>query len=100
MLTLTEHHNGATRILRLTGRLDGPGVTPLRARLAEAVAHPDTDITADLSGVTHLDGAGIGALAYLHRRLVAAGRRLDLAGAQGQPRACLRDLGLSRLMAA
>jgi hypothetical protein len=39
-------------------------------------------------------------LAYLHRRLVAAGRRLDLAGAQGQPRACLRDLGLSRLMAA
>ena len=100
MLTLTEHHNGATLVLRLIGTLDGAGVTPLRDRLAAIVSGRAVDVLADLSGVTHLDGAGIGALAFMHRRLVAAGHRLGLTGATGQPRDCLRDLGLTRLMAA
>jgi anti-anti-sigma regulatory factor len=94
MLTLSEYTDGTTRILRLAGPLDGDGVAALRPRLVAAVANPTADVTADLSGVTRIDGSGIGALAFLHRRLAAAGRRLGLAGANGQPRACLQDLGL------
>ena len=100
MLTLTEHTDGSTRILRLSGDLCGEGVAGLRTRLAAAVAQPTHDITADLSDVTRIDGSGIGALAFLHRRLAAAGRKLGVAGAIGQPRDCLQDLGLARLLAA
>jgi anti-anti-sigma regulatory factor len=94
MTTMTEHTDGNTRILRLVGRLDGDGVTRLRAQLVAAVTDLSSDVTADLSSVTSIDGSGIGALAFLHRRLASAGRRLSLAGARGQPRVCLQDLGL------
>ncbi len=100
MLTLTEQTDGKTTILHLSGALTGEGVARLRDRLAAAVAHPTTNLTADISGVTQLDGAGVGAIAFLHRRLTAAGHKLGLRGAQGQPRDCLQDLGLSRLLAA
>ncbi|MCX7380202.1 MAG: STAS domain-containing protein [Alphaproteobacteria bacterium] len=100
MLTLTEHTDGSTRILRLSGDLCSAGVARLRARLTAAVAAPTHDITADLSNVNRIDGSGIGALAFLHRRLAAAGRKLSVAGACGQPRDCLQDLGLVRLLAA
>lgn len=100
MLTLTEHTDGNTRILRLAGALDGEGVATLRPQLMAAVSGPASDVLADLSGVTIIDGSGIGALAFLHRRLTAAGRKLGVSGAQGQPRDCLQDLGLTRMLAA
>ena len=100
MLTLTEHTVGSTRVLRLAGLLNGEGVATLRPRLAAAVNRPASDMLADLSGVTLIDGAGIGALAFLHRRLAASGRKLGVCGAQGQPRDCLQDLGLTGMLAA
>lgn len=100
MLTLTEHTDGNTRILRLAGALDGEGVANLRPQLMAVVSGPARDLLADLSGVTVIDGSGIGVLAFLHRRLTAAGRKLGVCGAQGQPRDCLQDLGLTRMLAA
>lgn len=100
MLTLTEHIDGDSRILRLSGDLSGAWVGSLKARLAAAVERPTQDVTADLSDVTRIDGSGIGALAFLHRRLAAAGRKFGVIGATGQPRDCLQDLGLARLLAA
>lgn len=100
MLTLTDTTDGNTRVLRLSGPLAGAEVAALRPRLAAAVAPANTNVLADFSGVTFIDGAGIGALAFLHRRLAATGRRLGVVGATGQPRDCLRDLGLGRLLAA
>ena len=52
-------------------------------------------VVLDLSYVTAMDGAGIGAIAYLFRHLSAGGRGLRVTGAQGQPLAFLRDLGLT-----
>ena len=100
MLTLTETTKGNTRVLHLHGMLDGDGVATLRPHLAAAVNRPTADVTADFSGVTHIDGAGIGALAFLYRRLAASGHKLGVSGAHGQPRDCLQDLGLARLLAA
>ncbi len=100
MLTMTDSTNGNTRVLHLSGPLAGAEVAALRPRLAAVVAPANADVLADFSAVTLLDGAGIGALAFLHRRLAANGRRLGVVGATGQPRDCLRDLGLGRLLAA
>jgi anti-anti-sigma regulatory factor len=69
-------------------------VAALRDELAAIARHSMPIVTLDLSDVTLIDGAGIGALAYLFRHLSAAGRRLVVIGAKGQPLACLRDLGL------
>lgn len=89
---------GETR-LHLAGMLDASGAAALREDLEAVVARGDDAIVLDLSVVTFLDGAGLGAIAFLHRRLALRGRRLRLAGAAGQPRAMLRDLGLGHLMA-
>ncbi len=85
---------GETR-LHLAGMLDGEAAAALRGPFEALAAGARGDVVLDLSAVTFLDGAGLGALAYLHRRL---GRRLRLEGATGQPRALLRDLGLGRLI--
>lgn len=53
-------------------------------------------VTLDLSAVMHLDGAGMGAIAYLYRRMRAGGRDVRLGGVRGQPLAYLTDLGLAR----
>ncbi len=87
-----------TIALRLQGMLDGEAVTALRDELAAAVRGECASVTVDLSDVSFMDGAGIGALAFLFRRLTAAGRRLHVTGANGQPLALLRDLGLARTL--
>ena len=91
ILTKTTH-------LRLHGRLDGPAVTELRDALAEIVRGPAMTLMVDLSGVTLIDGAGVGALAFLFRRLTASGRKLHVTGVTGQPLAFLRDLGLTETL--
>lgn len=51
-------------------------------------------VVLDLRGVTFMDGAGLGALAFLAKRL---GERVQIEGAAGQPLALLRHLGLDRV---
>lgn len=87
-----------TSALRLQGMLDGDAVTALRDELAAVVREQSAAVTVDLSDVTFIDGAGVGALAFLFRRLTAAGRQLQVTGANGQPLALLRDLGLARAL--
>ena len=52
--------------------------------------------TTGYAAVGHLDGSGIGAIAFLRKRLLAAGQSLDVSGAHGQPLSLLRQLGLAR----
>lgn len=87
--------------LRITPQfpLDAEGSLKLRPVLESlAKANPATArrVVLDLSAVNQMDGSGIGAIAYLRKRLSAAGQRLDLTGAHGQPLALLRQLGLAR----
>ena len=79
--------------------LDAEGSLKLRpvleslAKLSPASARR---VVLDLSEVDQMDGSGIGAIAYLRKRLLAAGMSLDLSGAHGQPLSLLRQLGLAR----
>jgi stage II sporulation protein AA (anti-sigma F factor antagonist) len=83
--------------LRLAGALDGAGATALRPGFEALGTGGPRDVVLDLSRVSYLDGAGLGAVAYLYKRLVAQGRRLRLEGVTGQPLATLRQLGLGRV---
>lgn len=78
--------------------LDAEGSLKLRPVL-ESLAKVSPDrarhVVLDLSAVERLDGSGIGAIAFLRKRLLAAGVSLNLAGVHGQPLALLRKLGLA-----
>lgn len=77
--------------------LDAEGAAALRPTL-EALARAEVRrVVLDLSRVERLDGSGIGAIAFLRKRLLAAGQALEVVGAHGQPLALLRSLGLASL---
>jgi anti-anti-sigma factor len=97
MIASTTTQPGGLR-LRLAGALDAAGATALRPSFERLGEEARQDVVLDLAEVTHLDGAGIGAVAYLFRRLAAQGRRLCLEGARGQPLALLREVGLARTL--
>lgn len=87
--------------LRLTPGplLDAEGARALRPLLEAVAETPDAArrVVLDLSRVDRMDGSGIGAIAFLAKRLRAAGLALDVEGARGQPLALLRELGLAAL---
>lgn len=86
-----------TLCLRLAGALDAEGATALRPGFETLGQDATQDVVLDLSDVSYLDGAGVGAVAYLFKRLAARGRRLKVQGAAGQPLSTLRALGLHRV---
>ena len=89
-------HSGADQVrLHLRGSLDGDASSAMRDSLASLVEIDAREVVLDLSHVTFIDGSGIGAIAFLFKRLAARGRWLSLAGAAGQPLAMLRHLGLA-----
>jgi anti-anti-sigma factor len=83
--------------LHLAGALDAEGANALRSGFEALGAEARQDVVLDLSRVSYLDGAGIGAVAYLFKRLAAKGRNLRLQGVIGQPLAALRQFGLAQV---
>lgn len=79
--------------LSLAGRLDGDAAESLRPEVERLVEDAPRSVVVDLAQVGFMDGAGLGAVAFLAKRL---GRRLEVTGANGQPLALLRHLGLDR----
>jgi anti-anti-sigma factor len=96
MIASTTAQSG-TLCLRLAGALDAGGATALRPGFEALGREARQDVVLDLSDVSYIDGAGIGAVAYLFKRLAAHGRRLRLQGVTGQPLAALRQFGLARV---
>ncbi len=86
-------HDGDQVTVTLKGKLDGSTALGLRDDLL-AVAAGSGDVRIDLRRVSFIDGSGVAALAFLFKRLAAAGRRLTVQ-AVGQPLALLRELGLA-----
>ena len=84
-------------VLTLTGILDGDGVSLIRDGFEAIATSCHRDVVIDLSNLTFMDGSGIAAIGYLFKRLVAAGRRIDLIGANGQPARLLNEMGLAGL---
>ena len=85
-------------VLQLYGRLEADAAAALRNSFEQLIASPVRRVVLDLSSVVTMDGSGLGAIAFLFKRLTARGGTVSVAGATGQPLAMLDDLGLRRVL--
>ena len=84
--------------LQVTGALDADGALALRPVLEQVVTGTTGDVVLDMTAVGLMDGCGLGAVAFLFKRLAAQGRALTVAGATAQPLAMFRRLGLGHVL--
>ncbi len=75
---------------------DAPVADELRYVIEEIINNTQADITFHFSTVGRMDSSGIGALIFLHRRLLLQGRRMRLDGLGGQPLELVRLIRLDR----
>lgn len=87
-----------TQTFKIEGDFDAATARELRPKL-ECLAAVGGDVTIDLSTVEFIDSSGVGALVFLHKRLVGAGKRLRVTGLQGQPLELLTYLRLADQLA-
>lgn len=93
--TAASHEEVRTQF---AGVLNAEGVAACRAVFEALAKSSARRVVLDLSGVSAIDGSGLGAISYLFKRLVARGRKLVLTSVAGQPAAMLTELGLARLL--
>lgn len=73
--------------------LDAAYVSRVRPHI-ERLAQADEDVVLDLSKVEFVDSSGLGALVFLHKRLVSKGHKLRVVGLRGQPLQLFTNLHL------
>ena len=73
--------------------LDAAYVSRVRPHI-ERLAQADEDVILDFSKVEFVDSSGLGALVFLHKRLVSKGHKLRVVGLRGQPLQLFANLHL------
>lgn len=89
VLMFEQIYNEPGRVrLHLRGGFDGDASRAMWDGLCAVAAMEAGEVVIDLSNVTFLDGSGVGAIAFLFKRLAARGRRLTVAGVAGSRWRC------------
>ena len=83
----------------LNGPLNAKGVKT-KFPTFEELATQKNDVTIDMSAVELLDGSGLGALAFIYKRLRSAGCQVKLINVRGQPLSVLEKLGVAGILLA
>jgi anti-anti-sigma factor len=73
--------------------LDAAYVSRVRPHI-ERLAEAQEDVVLDFSKVEFVDSSGLGALVFLHKRLVSNGHKLKVVGLRGQPLQLFTNLHL------
>jgi len=79
--------------LQIDDDLDASYVSRLRPHI-DRLADSSEDVVLDLSKVAFVDSSGLGALVFLHKRLVSKGLKLKIVGLKGQPLQLFTNLHL------
>ena len=80
---LNQEDRNGVQVLRAHGRLTlGEGASTLRETIESVVAGNPTKIVLDLTDVSYVDSAGLGALVAAYTFVTSRGGRLVLAGLQ------------------
>jgi anti-anti-sigma factor len=87
------------RLFVVEGNMDSPAIGRTVSDY-ESLARSNQDLTIDMRQVEHIDGAGIGALVHVLKRVRAKGFRLQLTNVSGQPLSLLARLGVLELLEA
>ena len=85
-------------VIRLSGELDLEGARALLGTAAERPVHGPA-VTIDISELTFVDAAGLGALVTLRNRYQESGTRLSVTGASAPIRRIFALVGLVDLLA-
>jgi len=73
--------------------LDAAYVSRVRPHI-DRLSQADEDVILDFSKVEFVDSSGLGALVFLHKRLVSKGHKLRVVGLRGQPLQLFTNLHL------
>lgn len=73
--------------------LDAAYISRVRPHL-ERLAKANEDVVLDFSKVEFVDSSGLGALVFLHKRLLSNGHMLRVTGLRGQPLQLFTNLNL------
>lgn len=73
--------------------LDAAYVSRVRPYI-ETLAEADEDVVLDFARVEFVDSSGLGALVFLHKRLISNGHKLKVVGLKGQPLQLFTNLHL------
>jgi anti-anti-sigma factor len=79
--------------VEISDDLDAAYVSRVRPFI-ERLAGADEDVILDLAKVEFVDSSGLGALVFLHKRLVSNGHKLKVVGLRGQPLQLFTNLHL------
>jgi anti-sigma B factor antagonist len=85
-------------VVILQGDFDALGARSVRPLFEDLAKHETGDVVVDFRAVEFIDASGVGALVFLHKRLVASDRALQIVGAEGQPRELLELLRLDKVI--
>ncbi|HVZ45991.1 MAG TPA: STAS domain-containing protein [Ramlibacter sp.] len=91
---LDDHCN----LVRLTGRMDSPGVDRIETRFTAAVTAANRDAVVDLSGVDFLASMGIRMFIANARAMSGKGKRLALFGATEMVRDVLESVAIDQII--
>ncbi len=87
-----------TEVLKIEGDFDAAAAREIKPRL-EQLAASGKNVTVDMSAVEFIDSSGVGALVFLHKRLIASGQKVIVTGLNGQPLELLTYLRLADQLA-
>lgn len=91
---VVQHLDGHAELL-LIGELDIATAPILLGAIDRLVLDGQRDVRLNLSGLTFLDAAGLGALVAAAQQLAGLGGRLIVAGARGTPLRVLTIFGMA-----
>ena len=99
-LSVSKTHPDFDAMVALSGEFDAYGCREIRADLEQIVVDfPARKIALDLSKVTFIDSSGVGAIVFLHKRMLSAGGSISLIGVRGQPKELLQLLRVGEAIA-
>jgi anti-sigma B factor antagonist len=85
------------RSLEMPKEMDANTMRGLRP-VCEEFAACDDDVVLDMSKVEYIDSSGVGAIVFIYKRLLGAGRSFKLQGVAGQPLQLLTYLRLNSIL--
>ncbi len=72
-------------LIRCHSNFDAHMAIEARKVFNDVISHVDRNVVLDLGHSNYLDSSGLGAIAFLHKRLISLGFTLELIGLKDQP---------------
>lgn len=97
-MTITIESLEYCSIIKMPPFVDAQLAAKLRDRFDALLKQANKKVIIDFSGTVKVDSSGIGAIAYLYKKLYLQGLTLELIGLHKQPFRKIKQLGLDEVI--